>query len=69
MASSVTQACQRKTSACAITSLVLLVGLLIFVVIHLTLSRQAPVREVCTTLYYLTLCFWNFCFGFKLKLD
>ncbi|XP_075946953.1 ecto-ADP-ribosyltransferase 4-like [Anarhichas minor] len=40
------QACQRKTlSACAITSLVLLVGQLVFVVVYLTLSWQDIVGE------------------------
>ncbi|XP_050926673.1 ecto-ADP-ribosyltransferase 5 isoform X2 [Lates calcarifer] len=43
------QACQRKTlSACAITSLVLLVGLLMFVVIYLTLTWQDIVGESST---------------------
>ncbi|XP_070847036.1 T-cell ecto-ADP-ribosyltransferase 2-like [Chaetodon trifascialis] len=40
------QACQRKTAtACVVTSLVLLVGLLVFVVIHPTLSWQDVVGE------------------------
>ncbi|XP_073335797.1 NAD(P)(+)--arginine ADP-ribosyltransferase 1-like [Pagrus major] len=43
------QACQRTTlSACAITSLVLLVGLLMFVVVYLTLSWQDIVGEHST---------------------
>lgn len=49
------QDCQRKTlSACAITSLVLLVGLLMFVGIYLTLSWQDIIREVFKS-YYLRL--------------
>ncbi|XP_030582158.1 ecto-ADP-ribosyltransferase 5-like [Archocentrus centrarchus] len=55
MASSVTQAYERKSFICAITSLILLVGLLIFVVTHLSLSWQSSTQHL--TFYHSTSTF------------